>query len=1021
MQLPGFTQTNAQNPVTGTVTDGTSGQPIKGAVITIPRSNLSTVTDDNGRFRINARGNDTLELSHVGYTTLRVPVANRTDIRIPLQLLARELDDVVVVGYGTIKKSDLTGSVSKLTTKDFNPVAVSVDEMIAGKAPGVQVVQSTGEPGGSLATNIRGVGSITGGTSPLYVIDGLPIDNSPLITESGNQVVNNRAPRNPLSSLSPGDIASVEILKDASATAIYGSRGANGVIIITTKRGSTGPLQVSYTGTMGIQNVHQRLELLNAQQYMEGINAIIDAGAGDPLDKVTGIVNGGTDWQDVIYQKNAVLQTHNLNMSGGVGKGTYLVALNHARQEGLVKGSSFDMYGARFNLNHNGEKFKMGLSSNFSYINDKFIPFGFDVGIRSGVINAMKGYDPTQPLRDDQGNYVSDVTGGGDNPAVVIEGTHMFGNRYRFSGIFFGEYFILPKLSLRGNVGTDVNNDDKTIYKDRTTEIGRAQGGLATQYNGSQSNYLFEGLVRYEDEIREGHRLTVVAGATAQKFVRSNSEISGTGFPTDATQAFNFSLADRATVVTESYKSANQLLSYIGRLNYSLLDRYLLTATFRADGSSRFGKDNQFGYFPSVSVGWQIHNEKFFGSLDQTFSNLKLRTSWGKTGNQDIGNYTALSTFASINPDIYVGTRQSYVINDQLVTTLNPLRIPNPDLKWETTTQVNVGLDFGLWLNRISGSIDWYQKTTNDMLVDLPVPSETGFNKKLSNVGSLENSGLEVALTSNNLRIKDFSWRTDLNFATLKNRVKSLGEIDEIITGSMTSEHNNVAIIKPGLPVWSYYGYEVVGIWQKDDDLSAVSNVKQPGHFKFRDVDDNKVIDSDDRVVLGNSFPKLTWGFGNTFSYKNLSLYVFFQGVSGLKTFNGTLLETYWPRGGRLRANRLAEPFLNRWTEDNPTNDQPSFVKMTTQSAQAINSKTVVDASYVKLQTVRLSYDLSKRVLKNKIRSLELHLTGQNLITFSDYLGFDPALNPNGNGYFRIDWNGYPSARSFVFGVNVGF
>jgi TonB-linked SusC/RagA family outer membrane protein len=1014
-------QDNTLKRVSGTVKDSTTGQPLKGVVVSLSGVQASKMTGDNGKFEIDARWQDTLAFSHVGFNSVSIVVGGSTTINVSLQREAKELEDVVVVGYGTIKKSDLTGSVTKLTVKDFNPVATSIDEMIAGKAPGVLVVQNTGEPGGGMATNIRGVGSITGGTTPLYVIDGLPIDNSPLISESGNQVVTSRSPRNPLSSLSPSDIASVEILKDASATAIYGSRGANGVILITTKRGVTGPIQVSYTGTVGIQNVHRRLDLLNAEEFKEGINAIIDAGAGDPLDKVTDIINGGTDWQDVVYREDALSQTHNLNLSGGNGKGAFLVALNHSKQNGLVKGSSFDMYGARVNLNHNGDKFKMGFNGNFSYIKDNYIPYGFDVGIRAGVISSMKSYDPTQPLRDADGNYVSDVTGGGDNPAVVIEGSHITGNRYRFSGIFYSEYFILPKLSARVNIGSDISNDDKSVYKDRTTAIGLAQGGLASLYNGMQSNYLFEGLLRFEDEIAKGHRLSVVGGATAQKFVRYNSETHGTGFPTDATTSFNFALADRASLVSESYKSANQLLSYFGRANYNLLDKYLLTATFRMDGSSRFGEQNRFGYFPSLSVGWQIHQEKFFKSLASTVNMLKLRTSWGQTGNQDIGNYTSLSTYASINPDIYVGTRQSYVLNNQLITTLNPLRIPNPDLKWETTTQYNVGLDFGLWNNRITGSIEWYRKITDDMLIDLPVPSESGFNKKLSNIGSMSNRGFEFSVTSNNLRTKHFNWKSDLNFATLKNNLTSLGSINSIITGSMTSEHSNVALITPGSPVWSYYGYEVIGIWQEGDDFSTISNVKDPGHFKFRDVDKNGIINSNDRVNLGNSFPKLTWGFGNTVSYKNFSLYFFFQGVSGLKMFNGTLLETYWPRGGRLRANRLSEPFVNRWTPDNPTNDQPSFVKMTTQSAQAINSKTVVDASYAKLQTVRLSYDLSKRVLKKQIRTFELYLTGQNLITFSDYNGFDPALNPNGNSFFRIDWNGYPSARSYVFGVNIGF
>jgi TonB-linked SusC/RagA family outer membrane protein len=881
--------------------------------------------------------------------------------------------------------------------------------MIQGKAAGVQVVQNSGEPGGGMSINIRGVGSINAGSSPLYVIDGLPINNEPSIPQTGNQVAPTRSPRNPISFLNPEDIESIDILKDASATAIYGSRGANGVIMITTKKGNSTDLNIDYSTHIGFNNVHNRLNLLSPEQYLEGINSLIDAGEGSEAERVSGIDGNGTDWQDVIFRSQAILQKHNISFSWGNANTSYLATLNNTKEEGLVKTTQFNRFSGRFNLNHRTDEFNFGINSTLSYIKDNFVPNGFDLNLRGGAINAAKLYDPTLSVRDADGDYVTSEFFDIDNPEAIIRGNHSTGNRYRYLGSAFLEYFLLPELSVKFNVGGDVNNEDKSVYKDRTTIIGNSLGGVASAYTATESNYLIEGTLNYVKVIGS-HDINVLLGITTQKFQRRFSSQEANNFTTDATLADNFALADRTTLIANSSKSTNSLLSYLSRINYKLLDKYLLTASYRIDGSSRFGEGNRFGFFPSASAGWLLDQEEFFSN--DIVNTLKIRASWGKTGNQEIGNNQAISTFSS-------GNRTSYVLDDQFVTSLNPSRIANPDLKWETTEQVDIGMDFGLLNDRISGSFAWYNKNTTDMLLSLPVPTSSGFRSQLVNIGGMKNSGFEVALNTYNITGKQFTWSSNLNFATLNNEVTDLGGIPEILSGSFSAAANEVGIIRPGEPLRSFYGYEVVGVWQEGDDLTQITNSVSPGDFRFREVNGDGNIDGDDRVILGNSFPDLTWGFTNTFDYKNWNLNILFTGVEGVDMINGNLLEQYYPRSG-VRVNRFAEPFLNRWTPQNPTNDQPSYLGLS-QQGQAVNSKTVVDASYIKLQSVRLGYTLSMDLIKNTFRSIEIYATGINLATFSDYQGFDPALNPNGSANFRIDWNGYPSATTFLLGFNIGF
>ncbi len=1001
--------TFAQKKVTGKVTSEESPDGLPGVSVLLKGANVGALTNADGTYSISIpTENATLIFSFIGMKTREVSVGNQSTIDIELLDDASSLDEVVVIGYGTQVRREVTGSIVSLNEDSFSAQAnTNIDQMIQGKAAGVQVVQNSGEPGGGMSINIRGVGSINAGSSPLYVIDGLPINNEPAIAQTGNEVAPTRSPRNPISFLNPADIESIDILKDASATAIYGSRGANGVIMITTKKGNSSKLNINYNTHIGFNQVHNRLDLLSPEQYKTGINSLIDAGGGSNAERVGDIQANGTDWQDVVFRDRAMLQSHNIGFSWGNANTSYLASFNNTKEDGLVENTAFDRFSGRFNLNHRTEKVNFGVNTTVSYIKDTFVPNGFDVNLRGGAINAAKLYDPTLSIRDVNDNYVTSEFFDIDNPVAIIRGNHITGNRYRYLSSAFLEYFVLPEWSFKVNIGGDVNNEDKSVYKDRTTVIGNSLGGVASAYTATESNYLAEATTNYNKGFGD-HNINLLLGMTYQKFHRRFNSQEANNFTTDATLADNFGLADRTTLIVNSNKSTNSLLSYLGRVNYKLLDKYLLTASYRIDGSSRFGEGNRFGFFPSVSAGWLIDQEPFFAN--NVVNTLKLRASWGRTGNQEIGNNQSLSTF---------GTGNSYVINDQFVTTLNPSRIANPNLQWETTEQIDIGVDFGILNDRISGSLAWYNKNTTDMLLSLPVPTSSGFRSQLVNIGGMRNSGFEISLNTYNISKGDLKWNSNLNFSTLRNEVTDLGGIPEILSGNFSAAANEVGIIRPGEPLRSFYGYEVVGVWQQQDDLKQITNNVKPGDFKFRDVDGNGTINGNDRVILGNSFPEFTWGFTNNFSYKNLNLSVLFMGVEGVDMINGNLLEQYYPRSG-VRVNRFAEPFLNRWTPTNPTNDQPSYIGLS-QQGQAVNSRTVVDASYVKLQSVRLGYMLPKTILKDVFRSIEVYTTGLNLLTFSDYMGFDPALNPNGSANFRIDWNGYPSSTTFLLGFNFGF
>jgi len=1006
------TVATAQNhEVTGTVTDAETGETLPGVNITVLGTTLGTTSDMDGNYILSSiSDNDVLIFSYVGYERIDVAVEGRVVINVQLTRDIQLLDDVIVVGYGVQRRSDITGSISSVTATDFNEGSVlSANQLIQGRAAGVNIVPTTGQPGGGSNISIRGLGSLTAGTNPLYVIDGLPIENSPVISSNGEGLGNSRAQRDPLSSMNPQDIESIEILKDASATAIYGARGANGVILITTKDGHRGQTQINYSTSLSIQNRANKLDLLDAEEYRFFINDIIDKGAATSGEKVTEIQNGGTDWQNAISRDNAFMQDHNFSVSGGDNDRNYRMSLNYLDQDGIAINSAFERYSASASFNQKYERFNIGLKLNTSYTNDQFIPNSFSGNEGSGAFYAATYFDPTLSIYDLEGNFQSsqflDLV---NNPVAQARGTDSESNSYRTYGSVIGEYEITNNLLASIRVGGDINSEQKDVYLDRRTNAGRAEGGIATKLEGKNSNYLFEGLLRFVEDF-ERQSVNFVGGVSYQAFNNRGLTSIGRGFPSDATRANNMNLADPQSFITSSNLEQNTLLSFLGRLNYSFLDKYLLTVSFRSDGSSRFGEENKFGYFPSAAISWRLDNEDFFENLRDILSTFKPRISWGITGNQEIGNYNSLVTFGAGGPTF---------INQEPVSTIDPNRIPNPDLKWETTEQFNIGIDLGLFEDRVSGSIDWFHKETTDMLLNLPVPQSTGFGSKLTNVGEMSNTGIELSLTTHNVARRNFSWRSRINLSRVINEVQDLGELDRIITGGAHFS-NNIFLIQNGLPARSFLGYEVVGIWQETDDFSQISNESVvPGNLKYRDVNNDGTINDEDRVILGDSYPDLQFSVSNSFQYRNFQMNVFFEGALGFEMLNNNLVDTYFPV--TVRRNRYSEPIINRWTPENPSNKYPSFVAPNTQGDKRVNSYTVEDASYLKLQSVSLTYNFPSG-FSRAFRNLSVSLTGQNLLTITNYSGLDPSFNPNGTGYSRIDFNAYPPARTITFGLNLEF
>ncbi len=992
-----------QVSITGTITDE-NGEVLPGATIQEKGTTNGTITNYDGTFSLDVPEDAVLTISFVGYKTMDVSLNGRTILDLTLAADVSALEEVVVVGYGTVKKSDLTGSVSSIRERDFNNDAAitAVDGLLAGKVAGVQVTQSSGAPGSGVSVRVRGGTSISRGNEPLYVIDGQPIQNP------GNQDFQNNnlefasyVEQNPLNSLNPADIESIEVLKDASATAIYGSRGANGVILITTKKGKKGDLRVDYNFRTGIQEVSNKLNMMNGSQYAMLLN---EQGVASYSADSIAAIGAGVDWQEEIF-RNATIQNHVISLNGGSERSQMYMSLGYFDQEGVVRGSEMKRFSFKLNLSSDvSEHIKVGANINASHIMNNYAANGVQGNERAGVINAAVENNPAMPIRDQNGNYFVDPNIALDNPLALIDGFSDLEKSNNLFGNVFADFSITKSLSLNTKFGANVSSGRRDQYLGRLTQRGGGANGIAGIFNNEEINSLAQATLSYNPELGAGQSLNVLIGTTYEKFSNRLVRTYSQNFTTDGLMTNDLSNGTDIVNRPESFSGVNQLLSYLGRVNYSYAEKYLVTASMRVDGSSRFSEDNRYGFFPSLAVGWNIGNESFMQSI-RAVSNAKLRASIGQTGNQNIPNGQSQALLNSS-----AGT----VINGNVAPGFRTAHIPNPDLKWETTTQTNVGFDIGFFAGRLNLTVDYFQKKTQDLLYNVPVAPYAGHTSYLQNAGRVDNNGFEFAINSVVVDAENFEWRISANFAMINNKVVELANTDQILAGNLNF-YNNFAIYLEGEPMASYYGYEVAGIFQTGDDIAGSPQPGAiPGDIKFVDQDGDNAITLDDRVILGNPFPDFTFGFNNTFNYKNFDLNIFIEGSVGQDVFNVERAQSFNPINSY--RNRYASFYENRWTTENPTN---SMTNLLGNEGNQIHSWIIEDASYARLRNVRLGYSIP--VESGVLRSLRVYASVDNLLVLTDYTGYDPEVNSFGRNNTKVDFSAYPRSRTYSIGINVGF
>lgn len=994
-----------ETAISGTVKDA-KGTPLAWVTVHVKGTSASTSTDAQGKFQISAAANATLVFSHAGFASQEITLNNRTAIDVTLALSDQNLDQVVVVGYGTARKGDITGSISSVSGKDLKAVpAASLSQALAGRAAGVRVSTSSNMPGGGISIRIRGGNSIQGGNEPLYVVDGYPLYN-----ENGPAI-------------NPNDIESVEILKDASATAIYGSRGANGVVIITTKRGKAGRNQIQFESYYGIQKIRKKIPMLNAEQLATVINEGVanvnkdnqgNAGFPKPLPFTEEQIKGfgaGTDWQDEIFRE-APIQNYQLTFSGGTDKSQYAVSGNYFDQQGIVINTGFSRGSVRLNLDQEiNKRLKLSVSATISRTKGTLVNTDGDGGAGAGVVYGALNFSPTVPVRNPDGTYTLNNRSGGiliSNPVAMANESWNTNVATRAIGNATLEFKIMEGLYIKTLLGTNMRYEKSSTYLPRTIYSGVANNGTASIYNAQNAEWLNENTISYRKTIADVHRINAVIGYTFQNGNYEDVRANAQNFANDILLYNNLGTAQQ-TNTGASNKNEWMLQSWIARINYDYDGKYLLTLTGRRDGSSRFGTGNKYAFFPSGSVAWRISNESFMSSIS-AINDLKIRASYGLTGNQEIGQFQSLGA---------LGT-QNYNFGNTLSVGYAPNRVGNPNLKWESTAQMDFGLDLSLFKNRIQITADWYEKRTRDLLYNVSLPITTGFSTSLQNVGKVKNTGVELTLNTINFAGKDFEWSTSFNIAWNKNEILDLGNVTGDIPVGGASGHLQLAnsgILRVGAPVGVFFGLITDGIFQNTEEIakSAQKNAK-PGERRYKDVKADGVINSSDRVILGKAQPDYIYGFTNNFSYKGIDLAVFLQGVYGNSIFNINRFEQESMTG----VSNQSTAVLDRWTPTNPSQTIPRAASVG--QPYQVTSRQVEDGSYLRLRNIQLGYNLPGKWLKAAgLTAVRLYLSGQNLWTQTDYSGYDPEVSRFNQETLSqgIDYGSYPANKAILVGLNI--
>ncbi len=971
--------------VEGVVTDEESGETLPGVNITLKNTSVGTITDINGEFALQIPSdheNPELVFSFVGYLRKTVAFNGKTELVVKMQRDVQRLDEVVVIGYGESSRKLLTSSISTVKSEDIeNVISNGVQEALQGKTSGVTVNRNSGTPGAAPTMSIRGISSISAGTQPLYVVDGIPVTSGDYsqISMEGQSI-------SAIADINPDNIKSISILKDASAAAIYGARAGNGVVLIETKSGSAGKTKFSFKTYTGMQNVYKKLDVLNAEQwkdYVVNFDGISEDFSGVHPDlRREWFENGvNTDWLDEVF-RTAPIQNMQLSASGSKNKTKFYISGRYFNQQGVVIGTDYDKLSGRINIDYAlTDRFDIGIKTSTTYsLNDRVRG---DQSVNGPLPNAISA-PPVAPVRDSLGNYP--LAGWWDNPVAV--GKEVVNQAETFHNLsnIFGEYRITDKLKIKNQWGLDYYNLQERRFEPSFVKSAKESNGYGADASSNVLKVTQQTTANYINEFGEGHHVNILAGYSFEKWKAKYLFMSGTEFPNDDLQYLE-SAAVIDMDATESALTESGLSSFFGRVKYNYSNKYLLNLTLRRDGSSNFGDNNRYAYLPAVSLAWRTIEEEFMKN-SKVFSDLKLKLSFGLTGNDDIGAFGARNLYSA---------GFNYYGNSGIV----PTQIPNPDLKWETTRNYNVGFDFGFLNNRISLSGDFYYNHTTDLLLARPIPLSSGFGSMDANVGALENKGMEFELYTENIK-KALTWNTSFNISFNRNEVLELYNDQPLTPGS---RGNNAVIV--GEPIGVFYMYKSLGVDPSTGDLM------------LDDVNGDGLINDSDRQVVGSPQPDFTGGLTNNLKYKDFSLSFFVQFVYGNEIYNG--VRQYGENMTITNDNQLTT-VLDRWLRPG---DETYVPRLNGRYNNMITSHYIEDGSYVRLKNVTFSYNLPVDALgmENTISNARLYFRGENLLTITPYSGMDPEVNYAGvsNITRGVDFFTYPQVRVYTLGLSMNF
>lgn len=1041
-----------QTTITGVVTDSNDGSPLIGASVLVKGTKTGVITDFDGKFTLNVpAGNKVLVISSVGYKTQEITLqSGQKTVQVTMKDDTELLDEVVVVGYGTMKKSDLTGSVANLSgDKLKESIVTNVDQMLQGRVAGVQVSANSGAPGAANSIRIRGASSINNTNEPLYIIDGIPMSGEGSKTagfewsggSNGQNVVN------PLASIAPSDIVSMDVLKDASATAIYGAAGANGVVIITTKRGNKGRANISYDGYAALQQRTGKMDMMNLREFAtyqkqlheEGVLPNVDEAYMDPS-----LLGKGTDWQDAVTS-NAWMHSHNVSVNGGSEKTQYAFSAGYMGQDGVLLASDFERYTGRMNIDNEFNKYvKVGASLAYSRTDESIIN---NDGI-NGVVMQAALMSPSVPVYDFDGNYAGPETVNGSsiyNPVALTKDQKNSLLRERFMGNVYAQITVNNNINFRSEFGIDGSNTLNKGFKP-SYEYGQLKNTdiMIMQREEHSLYWIWKNFVTYNQSFGK-HSINVMAGTETSKSAWEGTQLQKNQLTSNDIHVIG---SDGVFTSNSGWKDAATMVSAFGRANYNYGDRYLLTATLRADGSSKFGVNKRWGYFPSFAAAWRVTGEKFMENTQDWLSNLKLRLGYGQVGNANIGTYLYGSTMMAFPSAFGTAYRMS--------------NNANPDLKWEASEQYNIGVDLGLFDGRVDLTVDAYYKTTKDLLLQPSISPVLGgsdfkdIQTPYMNIGKVENKGIDISLNTRNITTKDFAWNSNMTVSINRNKVKALDDLGTTIYGKLDwyAGFQTVSMIKVGQPIGVFYGYITDGLFENAEDLRTHALPKGVGvhrttgswvgDIKFKDISGpdgvpDGIISEYDQTIIGDPNPDFTFGFTNTFTYKNWDLAIGLTGAVGGDILNYVRVKTeglmsQWDNQDASVLNRARLGYYNGINTDvenpdncfilNPGATLPRWSGNDINGNNRMSDRWIEDGSYLRIQNISLGYNFPKQwISKIGMTNCKLYFNVQNVYTFTGYSGLDPEIGSYNQkaGLSNVDMGRYPSPRIYTLGANITF